>query len=47
MYTLYANMKLTNSVGFSSSKLILGEVSIHFISIKVSIVALAVGIVKS
>lgn len=39
--------RLTNAIGFSSGKLILRKVCIHLISIKVSIVALAVSIVKT
>ena len=38
---------LTNAIGFSSGKLILRKVCIHFVSIKVSIVALAVSIMKT
>ena len=45
MYNTY--LKLTNSIGFCSGQLILRKVSIHLISIKVSIIALAVGIVKT
>lgn len=35
---------LTNVVGLGTCQLILGKMSIHFIAVKVSIVALAIGI---